>query len=64
MIDFRVPRMNDLYLNKLNKIQRCKITHHSSRAQERYILKEYGFYRIDIDKIQKSSNVNGHKKSK
>jgi hypothetical protein len=36
----RVPRRNDLYINKNGLLQRCKTTNYSRRAQKRTIVKE------------------------
>lgn len=40
VIAVRVPKYNDLYLDKTGKIQRCKAFNFSKRAQKRYILRE------------------------
>jgi len=41
VIDFRIPKFNELYINKLGLCQRCKKKNYSRRAQRRIIIKEH-----------------------
>jgi hypothetical protein len=39
-VDFRVPKVNELYINKNNEVQRNKSIRFSKRSQKRIIVKE------------------------